>query len=357
MARPQDILWEYKRHTAAKHEIIKGYLDAWIPILGGPKSRHQHLVLIDGFAGPGRYRGGEPGSPLLMLDSFLRRRDRDTIRPKLHYFFIEEHQRRLSHLEAELAKKKWPEDKVEVTPVCARFEEEFPRLIDQVKTRFGRSVPIFAFIDPFGAGQTKPDLHGPLLRLPRCDALIYLPVAHLARFVRQEDMVETLTSVYAGDSWREACKHDDLDTRKQILHDLFRAQLKESCDWVRSFEIVPQAGGNSYYLFFGTNELLGLRKMKAAMWKIDPVAGQVFKDSTVVDHPILFEQKPDLERLTAMLREQFGHDEFTIEEAKHFTLTETPFRDDAHLKQGTLAPAEKAGELAVTRPAASEDAV
>jgi hypothetical protein len=29
------------------------------------------LLLVDGFAGPGRYATGEPGSPLIMLDALL----------------------------------------------------------------------------------------------------------------------------------------------------------------------------------------------------------------------------------------------------------------------------------------------
>ena len=33
--------------------------------------REQSLNVIDGFAGPGRYRGGEEGSPLLMIDAFV----------------------------------------------------------------------------------------------------------------------------------------------------------------------------------------------------------------------------------------------------------------------------------------------
>jgi len=47
-----------------------------------------------------------------------------------------------------------------------------------------------------------------------------------------------------------------------------------------------------------------------------------------------------------MLQEQFGDREFTIEESERFTLVQTPFRDDGHLKRTTLKPAERAGLLA-----------
>jgi hypothetical protein len=41
------------------------------------------LVLVDGFAGPGVYEGGEPGSPILMLRAFLDHAYRDRIRAEL----------------------------------------------------------------------------------------------------------------------------------------------------------------------------------------------------------------------------------------------------------------------------------
>src|SRR4051794_21663737 len=44
-----DEKWSYPEHTAAKHEILRRYLGAWLSILG--RGRHQRLVLLDGFAG------------------------------------------------------------------------------------------------------------------------------------------------------------------------------------------------------------------------------------------------------------------------------------------------------------------
>jgi three-Cys-motif partner protein len=78
MARSHDIpdgsdeKWGYTEHAAAKHEILRRYLAAWLAILGrkrkGSNFRHPRLVLIDGFAGRGRYVGGEPGSPAIMFE-------------------------------------------------------------------------------------------------------------------------------------------------------------------------------------------------------------------------------------------------------------------------------------------------
>jgi len=66
VAVPEDTIWPIEPHTSAKHQILRKYLDAWLPILGRHNSR---IVYIDGFAGPGEYSGGEPGSPIIALEA------------------------------------------------------------------------------------------------------------------------------------------------------------------------------------------------------------------------------------------------------------------------------------------------
>ncbi|MGL5826279.1 MAG: three-Cys-motif partner protein TcmP, partial [Nocardioides sp.] len=60
--------WDYPPHTQAKHAILANYLGAWYPILSSTRGR---ILYLDGFAGRGRYQGGEPGSPIIALDRLL----------------------------------------------------------------------------------------------------------------------------------------------------------------------------------------------------------------------------------------------------------------------------------------------
>lgn len=68
MAKPTETVWRIEAHTKAKHRILRGHLDARLPIMSANNGR---LVYIDGFAGPGVYADGEPGSPIIALKSFL----------------------------------------------------------------------------------------------------------------------------------------------------------------------------------------------------------------------------------------------------------------------------------------------
>lgn len=344
VVKPSDVLWPRSRHTAAKHQLLVGYLNAWIGILG---SWAEHVLLVDGFAGPGVYKDGEPGSPMLMLDAFLRRKDRAALKPVFHYLFIEQNDERHRHLQELVAKRTLVPGKTVVEVVHGDFAAVFPSKLDETRGRFGE-VPTFAFIDPFGAGDDVAHLASNLVSLPRCEALVYVPITHLARFVEHPDIETTFDRLYDGPSWKRARAFADLKTRKQILQDAFISRLRASCRYVRPFEIVPDVGKNSYVLFFGTNNDLGLRRMKDAMWKIDPVAGTSFRDSSNVDHPVLFNPTPDLARLERDLRSRFAKEPFSIATAAQFTLTETAFRDNGHLKPA-LKAAEAAGRLEVVQ--------
>jgi three-Cys-motif partner protein len=65
---PRTTRWPLDPHTRAKHQILRSYLDAWLPIMARWNGR---IIFLDGFAGPGRYAGGEEGSPLIALRALL----------------------------------------------------------------------------------------------------------------------------------------------------------------------------------------------------------------------------------------------------------------------------------------------
>jgi hypothetical protein len=121
---------------------------------------------------------------------------------------------------------------------------------------------------------------------------------------------------------------------------------------VRSFE-VPTASGTGYHLFFTTTHEKGIEAMKDAMWAADPFEGQRFRDTTDSDQMIIFKPDVDTAPLLALLREHFGTEPFTIEEATTFTLCDPASAyAKGHLKRKTLAPAERKGLLECLSPRA-----
>jgi three-Cys-motif partner protein len=231
------VLWPLDDHTRAKHRVLRAYLDAWVPIMGQQALRMRaytlgepRLLLVDGFAGPGSYRDGEPGSPLIMLDALAShaalRRLGDV---GFIYLFIEQDSRRVEHLREEIAKFNLPGN-VQVTVEEGAFENTFGAIVDDVVGRDQRLVPTFAFIDPFGYSAASMSLTGTLLEFPRSEALFFLPLSFIHRFVGREGQEAALTSLFNTDRWREAI-HLGGEERRQFLLALFEDRYASKGRW------------------------------------------------------------------------------------------------------------------------------
>jgi three-Cys-motif partner protein len=346
MAKPVETVWQIEEHTKAKHRILRCYLDAWFPIMS---ARNRRLVYIDGFAGPGIYAGGEPGSPIIALKSFLEHKHRELITAELVYVFIEENKDRAEQLKKEVEKLGQLPANVKIEIDVGTYEETFGATLDHMEKEGKTLAPTFAFIDPFGYAQASMKLSGRFLEFDRCEVLIYVPLLFIARFISRAGQEEALNMLFGTDEWK-AARDVRGEDRLQLLHDLFQAQLKSVCglDYVRSFEIVTGHKNSGYHLFFGTKHELGLRKMKEAMWRIDPAEGQRFADSTSRGQATLFQPEPDTDLLRRAIRAHFGDSVFSIDDAERYTLIETAYLP-SHVKTRTLRPLETAGKLQIVQ--------
>ena len=97
MAIPKETLWPIEPHTVGKHRVLKSYLNAWLPIMGSWNGR---ILFIDGFAGPGKYKGGEDGSPLVALKALKGHAVKSTITAEVIFIFVEKNQERAEYLDA-----------------------------------------------------------------------------------------------------------------------------------------------------------------------------------------------------------------------------------------------------------------
>jgi len=350
------VLWSLDPHTAAKHRVLRAYLDRWLPVMGTQAQRvgddRPRLLLVDGFAGPGRYATGEPGSPLIMLDALLSHQGFEKwAGVQFIFLFIEHDEGRVEHLCGEISALGELPDNVSVDIELGEFESVFSAVIDPVIEKGGHLIPTFAFIDPFGYSSASMSITGRLLDFPRCETLFFLPMSFIHRFVGREGQEDALTSLFGTDDWRAAIPLQG-EERTACLLKLFERQLEQSggVEFVRSFQLRTQ-DGQDYRLVFGLGHRTGLEKAKDAMWKVDPAAGTSYTATTESGQEVLFSpgETVDTMPLLAELRSQFGIEWFTIDQADHCTLVDTPFRK-AHLRELTLQRAEREGKLEVRRP-------
>ncbi|MER7797490.1 three-Cys-motif partner protein TcmP [Microbacterium sp. NPDC096154] len=337
----QPTVWELSSHTAAKHDLLRHYLGAWFAILGSSTGR---VVIIDGFAGPGVYANGEPGSPAIAVRTLLDHRYLDRLTgTEFVFVFNEEDQERFTRLTDVVTQLGTTGDplpgNVRVELSNRPFAEMAQHIIEQLNG--ARMAPTFAFLDPFGISGVPIDLIRKLLASDRSELFIYFHQNGVNRFATAGNVDHHLDSLFGTDEYRQAPPAGDPD-RVRFFHDLYARQLRDRAGfrYVRSFEMVNATGHTGHYLFFCTRHLTGLKKMKAAMWKIAPLGDYRFSDKAAGQN-VLFEENPNLQPLGDTLRQHFAGNTVTVEQISDFVAEHTPYTDSQY--KGPLKKLQQEG--------------
>lgn len=348
MATPKSTHWSLPPHTRAKHQILRYYLDAWLPMLSSYSGK---ILYVDGFAGPGREaENGADGSPIIALKAVLEHPFFKSAKNQneILFLFIEGKKSRAEALEREIEalNKKTPMPKwLKYEVKHGQFASVMTGILDALESVQYKLAPTFAFIDPFGFGGTPMEVIARIAKNPRCECLITFMFESINRFISHPDekIQKNFDELFGTIKWREIVKLPFDENRRDAILQLYHNQLMESAKfkYVRTFEMIDRGNHTEYFLYFGTNHPLGLSKMKEAMWKVDPVAGEKFSDRTNRSQMVLFEQEPNLVRLRLLLQERFrGKGWIPIEDISNFVLLDTAYSENKHLKMKTLKPME-----------------
>lgn len=345
MAGERETIWPIDPHTQKKHAILKRYWEAWLPIMGSWNGR---ILFIDGFAGPGEYKGGEDGSPLIVLKAA---RDHTyKVKGEVLFLFIERDKPRAEHLSQTIKELTPPlpsNFKYEV--VNGTFDDKMTSVLNYLDEQRKKLAPSFVFIDPFGFSHTPFNTIARILQNPRSEVLVTFMYEEINRFLAHPDQPENYDALFGTSEWRKAIDINQPEQRRRFIHDLYLNQLRKLAKFVRSFEMLNKGNRTDYFLFFATNQSLGLEKMKEAMWKVAPGGDYQFSDYTDAKGIMsLFGDKPDFDGLAKILTDKFRGGEVSIETIGEFVIVETPFLQ-THIKRGTLAPLEEKGKIEVVK--------
>jgi three-Cys-motif partner protein len=356
---PEPVLWQREEHTKAKHDLLRAFFNKWVSIHSGFFASQPSGGLIriyDGFAGPGIYADGGSGSPLILMRALCTNPNLherwSAVRYDLH--FVEKDVRRADLLELKLKEFEsairergaaWCE-RVRWTVTRGRYEENVPQPVEEPSA-------LFLFLDPFGYSHAPMTLTRDLVQQPKSDTLIFLPLSFVNRFKDREGQQVALDRFFGTPGWRDV---PDGPERPTQLLGLFEDQLRGAgLEWVGSFKLKPDPA-NAYFIVGGSGHPKGWASIKEGFWTVDPVSGREYQAPKPVppgQQVLGFEEpappRPDTTPLLHELRSAFGSREFSVEDA--MALTARSRFLDTYLKQMTLRPAEKAGQLIVSRPA------
>jgi three-Cys-motif partner protein len=225
-------IWPADPHTLAKIEILKGYLNAYFPILGRSK-RGQNILLVDGFAGPGEYTNAAEGSPVVALitaTAAIQKLDAAWVAGCVTCGFIEPDKDRCRHL-LEHVQKVHIHPKVKMRVLEKTFVDGIAELKKEMPRPFTTGDPLFVFIDPFGATGVPFTEVASILSTSCSEVLINLdsdgitrnlPIPGQRDFTQREAL---MTTVFGDDSWRSAITSTNFKTQCQQVLELYKKKL------------------------------------------------------------------------------------------------------------------------------------
>lgn len=340
---PKTTLWTLEPHTRGKHLVLKGYLDAWFPIMGRWNGR---ILFIDGFAGPGEYRDREIGSPLVALNSLKDHRARHQVTAEVGFLFIEKDPDRAKHL-TKLTDHLRPHlpGNCTVEVECGLFDETMSKALNAIKAQEKNLAPAFVMVDPFGVSGTPMAVLKRILSNPKCEVYISFMYDFISRFRDTSEFAPHLDELFGSGEWRGGIPLTDPTERKEFFYGLYERQLRQAgAEQVVRFELY-EGPRLVYAIFFASHSIKGADRMKEAIWKVVPFGDFTFRGSRSSQLGLELTQT-DFRPLQVAIRQRFASQGwFTIEDAEEFVASDRTDYYTAQLRKGALIPMEDAEEI------------
>ena len=319
-------VWPASCHTLAKHRILASYLKAWMPILsrhfGGRPQQAREVLFVDGFAGPGKYAGGEDGSPVIAIKAALDHSHSFPVPVSL--LFIEQNKERFDHL-LQVIEGLRPQISGSrnirlLPPEHGDCDTQLRRRLDGAKA-FG---PALVFLDQFGYSGVHMGLIAAIMGNPNCEVFSYMNWNRLNPFITDETKWPGLTRAFGDESWK-ACLAVHLNQRDEAFRQAYCARLRTAgkSKFVWHFAMCGEGDQLLYWLFFCTNNLRGLEEMKKAMREVDDSGSFRFSDADNPDQLSFFKTATP-EWLADHLHKRYLGTSQTVAEIREHVLVETP---------------------------------
>ena len=139
----------YNQLQHVKHQLLQKYLGAWFPILS---SWHGRVLYVDCNAGRGRHEQGQPGSPILALETLLNHNRRDTIlkTTEVSFVFFENDVNNYRQLQQEITALGRLPKNMSVFAYDQDYAVILTQRIQGLRASSQSLAPSFIFVDPFG---------------------------------------------------------------------------------------------------------------------------------------------------------------------------------------------------------------
>lgn len=337
---PKTKLWPLDSHSHGKHLVLKRYLNAWFPILC---RREDRLLVIDGFSGPGVYEGGEDGSPILALKAALNHADPMVNSVNITFVFIEEDQARLDNLKS-VIEDSFPNipSNIQIVFRNSKFDECLSEVLDMVDQQNKKLAPCFAMIDPFGVSDTPMSIIQRILVNPKSEVYVSVMHSYINRFLKSSEFEPHLTKLYGTEEWKKSRNLVAYDEKRSFLYNLYKSQLKAvSSGYALHFDLY-NGNKHAYAIFFASRALLGMDRMKEAIWKIAPEGDFIFRGD---NSNSLNLANPDFTNLINLIIERFSNQWVSVKIVLDYVKSDETDFHSSQVKKNALKVLESQGRI------------
>ncbi|MFA5866789.1 MAG: three-Cys-motif partner protein TcmP [Actinomycetota bacterium] len=254
MKKPTEFFKEKRPWSKMKDAILGKYL---VPYLAKVKKLGQVIIIIDGFAGCGKYSDGTDGSPLIIC-KIIQKMQKTGV--QAFGVFIEKDDKCFSTLANEL--KPYVSEEIAL-PVPGDFEALTSKISGLPPTS-----PMFIYIDPFGLkGMRMSQLESVLGRavLQSTEVLINFSFQTLLREAKvSPDLVR---DVMGGDEHEAVLEDSSLKLREKEIRvlEIYKDKHRRYFRYVGSCPILYKEDKAKYHLVYATNNFEGIKTMNDIM--------------------------------------------------------------------------------------------
>ena len=151
-------------------------------------------------------------------------------------------------------------------------QSDFKSLFEKQETKNileNRKIGKFILLDQYGFSQIDDDIFQKLINYPYTDFIFFITSSFIKRF-QEHPSVKTYINT-------EKINFDETKPKEchRVIADYFRQSIpKEKEYYLHHFTIQKESKGNYYGLIFGTNHTLGMEKFLKVCWLKDKLSGE-----------------------------------------------------------------------------------
>lgn len=342
---------ETTEQSVVKATIVEKYFEAWAKIIAGAQNRYvtpgdKRIAYVDLFAGPGRYKDGAISTPVRVLEKAI---SDPQLAERLVTILNDKDPEHASTLRQVIANLPGIE-KLKHSPQI--WNEEVG---DEIAKVFGdiRTIPILAFIDPWGYKGLTLGLVDAFLKDWGCDCIFFFNYSRINAGLSNPKVHQHMCALF-GDQ-RAAQLRTELELmrpaeREATIVEALASTLKSySHGFVLPFCFKNDTGKRTaHHLILVTKHFKGYEVMKEIMAKSSSSHDQgvpsfMYSPAASPKQLLLFELNRPLDDLKSMLLQYFAGQTLTTRQIYERHSIDRPFLLKNYKE--ALASLEKEGKI------------